>query len=327
MSNISRSVYGSLMVLMLSVGYITFLLYYPQSNMYMIHQDDQQTAIDRLTVIAPDTITYTDPPPKDQVRTIGYPALINLFMLSVNGVLLMIIFNCFIAAWTFFVLHQMIGDRAWILILLGAFIPYTPFILSDLLFSSLVITSIWQIRKKLWLHFLLLGLASLIRPSLEWFFVIEPAVLYFYGYRGRILIYSVFIMFGVTCFNSLRNFINHDQWSPTSILNYIRTADIYFGGAGNKIQYMIKTFTGNCLGSHYNFTALMFGKYYNTPWRELGIIMALINVGIWIRFGINIIERKVNWGNVIILIYFIGPSLLASSGGRMRLPVEWILLI
>ena len=318
-------VYSCVIVFVISIAYIFILLYCPKSSIYLLHQDEN--AIERSIITGTDASSYINYPDKDSLRTVGYPYILKFFMLFKNWVILLLIFNCAVASWMFYVTYQLIGAKAWIMLALGSFVLYTPFFLTDLLFASIFVTAMWQINKRLWLHFLLLGVASLIRPSLQWFFIIEPAVLYFYGYRGKIVYLSFVIVFAATCFNSVRNFINHGIWVDSIVLHFNLTADRYIGGAESKIMYAIKAFISNILGSHYNFMGFMFNQYPNPPWRTISLVVLAINTGIWIRFGIRFLERKVNWGNILILIYFIGPTLLASNGGRMRLPIEWILLI
>jgi hypothetical protein len=42
----------------------------------------------------------------------------------------------------------------------------------------------------------------------------------------------------------------------------------------------------------------------------------------WLRFGYRLIKRKASWGDVIILGYFVLPTLFTATGSRLRLPVE-----
>jgi hypothetical protein len=246
----------------------------------------------------------------------------------------MLVFNCLLATYFFYVMYEMIGKAAWLLVILGGVTAYVPLLLTDLLFASLFITSIWQI-KRLWLHFLFLGLASLVRPSLAWFFLIEPIVLYYNGYKGKNLILGFVMAFIITAFSPIRNLINHGVWTHSVVMQYNILSDTYFGGAESKIGHFIKAAKSNMLSDHYKYVGNVFGRFKvdlidRSASKLLWWIshsIYVINIIIWIRFGIRAIQGRINYGYVLIVAYFIGPTLFAPSGARLRLPIEWILLI
>lgn len=286
-----------------------------------------------------DTDGYIKGPFKDGERTILYPYLIDFFMLFKHWFLLMMVFNCAIGAWMFYVVQQLIGRPAWLLFALGSFTMYVPFILTDMIFATIFITSIWQLKeRRLWLHFLLLGVASLIRPNLAWFFLVEPFVLYFYGYNVKMAILSLPIVFVLTAFTPARNYINMGKWTHSTILEQNMNHDRYWGGHKDKpLKYAFYTFKSNYLSGHH----MKIGWFYRVYKRDqldgyiqgrqyigyIDKILALINLGIWLRFLNRVSWGKVNWGNVIILLYMMTPTFFAHSCGRMRLPIEWILLL
>lgn len=248
-------------------------------------------------VFYPDTSTYADPVPLQ--RTIGFPFLLDLFSERV------VILNCVAAAWMIYVLYRMIGFKVAILLVLGYPLVYVPNILPDVIFASLVVTSIWHLKeKRLWWHFIFLGLASLFKPNLAWYFVIEPLVFYFYGYRGRWVVYSFVLAFVATAATPLKNLLNHGVWIHSSIMAY--NIEHYYTG----VLYFIEAFKGNWIAPHYG------------RWLFIGA-----NMSIWIWFCVRVVQRKINWGDVVILLYFLIPTLFANTGARMRLPVEWILLM
>lgn len=288
-------------VFLVNILYVCVLLYTPS---YIEHAEN----------INPDTQSYTNP---GLLRTVGYSYILKIDPVSI------LFMNCALGTWMFFVVFQLIGKRAWILFALGSFTLYVPMLLPDMLFAVIFITSIWQM-KRLWLHFLLLGVASLFRPSLAWFFVIEPAVLYFYGYRGRILYLSPVIAFVATVFTPLRNLIIDGQFIHSSVLAYNMNAPEYYGGAESRIGYFYKAFKSNQLGSHFNTIGLMYPEF---PWKVTGYFISITNLLIWIRFAWRTATRQVNYGYVIIVAYFVIPTLFAATGGRLRLPIEWILLL
>ena len=294
-------------VLLINISYCALLLLYPGSGLYHVWEKD---VIEHYSeTVSPDTRTYVNIG-KDNLRTVCYPVFLNLIMRLNNWVIVLIAINCLLSAWMFYIVYDMIGRRAWLLVFLGAFTIYTPMILTDLLFATLFVTSIWMIKKRLWLHFVLLGIASLVRPSLAWFFLIEPIVLYGQGIRDkRLLIASLFIAFAVTSFNPIRNLINHGTWTHSTVLKY--NLESFYTGP----LYFIESFKSNCLDGHYSHLLSRYSTFLN------GCIIAL-NGLIWLRF-----LHRWNWCNVILVAYFIGPSLFAAAGGRIRLPIEWILLL
>jgi len=315
-------------IFLINLLFCVILINRKDSALFNIGQMTNLEVIDHYQKnIVADTRTYTNMPKDDMFRTVGYPLILKLFLKSDNFILLLLLFNCLIGTWFFYVLYQMIGRKAWIFFALGGIISYIPLILTDLLFATIFVTAIWQIKKRLWLHFLLIGIASLIRPSLAFFFLIEPFVLYFYGYRGSYPVLGFIIIFLVTSFSPIRNYVNHGIFTHSTVLHLNMTHDKYIAGANSKIGYMIKAFIANNLGSHWSFIGLVFSKYPNPPWLKLNYIGAFFNGIIWGRFLWNVYQRRVNYGNVLILIYFIGPALLAANGARMRLPIEWILFL
>ena len=277
--------------------------------------------------ISADTGSYLIDSPK---RTIGYSIILKLFMQFDNFLVWILMFNCLLGAWLFYVVHQLIGWKAWILAGLGAFTAHVPILYTDLLFAAVFVTSIWQV-KRLWLHFLLLGIASVIRPSLAWFFLIEPFVLYFNGYNKKTSLMALPIVFILTSFNPIRNLVNHGIWTHSTVLKYNMESGNYYDNP----TYFVKSFKANYLSGHYDYIGAMWNKYKRDMGDKvksnlmfyLNICCVLINFMIWIRFIIRVLQSKVNYGYVVMAAYFIGPTLFGAAGSRLRLPIEWILLI
>ena len=297
-----------LIILLINLVFCALLLTHPSSGFYKVWEKDVIAHYEAATI--PDIRTYTDPPEKDSLRTVGYPLLLNLIMKADRWIFILLAFNCLMATWFFYVTEKLIGIRVWILFFLGLFTLYVPMILTDMLFAAIFVTAIWQI-KRLWLHFTLLGVASLFNPALAWFFVIEPFVLYFNGYKSRKLLFaSLIIAFAVTSFNPIRNLINTGQWTHSTVMLY--NIDHYFTGIG----YFFKAFYYNAILPHSHY---IIGK-----WTD--VLLIAVNVGLWGRFLVRMVQNKVNWGYVLILIYILGPTLFATPGPRKMLPIEWILL-
>jgi len=326
------------LVLLLNLAYCLLLLYHPKSDMYKLHQQSTEDIIEKYRNISSDTQSYFDWTFNDMKRTAGYPAILNLFMMSKHWYVMMLVFQCLLGAWLALIIFELIGRWTYLLIILGAFTAYVSILYTDLLFAALFVTAIWQVReKRLWSHFILLGLASIVRPSLAWFFVIEPVVLYSFGYRKTVLWLSPVIAFAVTSFNPINNYIHHGKWIHSNILQHNMTDEHYFGMAETlkeKIDYFILAFKANWLGGHYDWIGRIFNVYKRDVmdlhasrfmwWSN--IICVLTNTAIWVRFMIRIIKGKVNYAYVIILIYFVAQSLFGTAGARLRLPIEWILL-
>ena len=111
---------------------------------------------------------------------------------------------------------------------------------------------------------------------------------------------------------------------------------ITMGGSDNTVEYFIYSFRSNFLSGHYDQIGRMFNRYKRDSgdlkssklmwWSN--IMCVLINTLIWLYFGLRFrLNKDLNWGNVVILLYFIGPSLFGAAGARLRLPVEFILLL
>ena len=314
-------------ILAINLLFLTVLIMIPGSSLY--HFQD--------IFLFNDSHSYLDPPAMDMRRTMGYPWLLNFFQLFDNWYFPVVIMNCFLAAWMFQVTYWMAGKWTWLLAALGAYTVYVPHILTDLIFATFFITSIWRLKEKgLVGHFILLGLASLIRPSLAWFFLVEPFVLYFYGYRGKAVYWSAILAFIVTSFNPIRNFVNHGVWTHSTVLSINMTSEKYFGGKDSVIGYFWSAFKGNWMADHFKYLGNIFGLFKvdtadGRTASKLMLYLYWIGVSammfIWTRFGIRFLQKKINLGDALILAYFIIPTLFGNTGARLRLPVEWILIL
>lgn len=318
-----------LIALSINLLFVGFLLVHPKSDIYYQNQKPLQH-------ISPDSDSYINPPQRDMKRTIGYPAFLDMMQQFRDWYLLTILFNCFLSAWIFYVVHQMIGNNAYFLLVLGGFTCYVPLILSDLIFSAFFITSIWHLKEKRFgMHFILLGAAALIRPSLGYFFLIEPVIMYFYGYRGPILFFGFMIVLGLSSINPARNYINHGQWIQSTILQHNMESELYFAGRQSVPQYFLKAFKYNWLSDHFRYAGAVCHVFINDAddrqasdlMRYLFYAGTIPMMFIWFRFGIRFLQKKINLGDALILAYFVMPSLFGATGARLRLPVEWILLI
>lgn len=313
-----------IIVLGINLMFVTALLFIPGSMHYRVWEKDAEKHY--LEVIGGDGESYLNQPPKDTVRTVGYPLLLRGFQVVFGKLwfVVLLIFNGFLGVWLFHVFYQLKGRIAWMLVPLGTFTAYMPYVLTDTLFAALFVTAIWQLKSgRFWVHLILIALASLVRPSLAWFFVVIPAVMYFYEYKKRLIILSLPLVFLATSFSPIRNYINHGEWRHSTIMD--RNVGVLYEGTDlPKYLYFIDTFKINCVEPHWAMwkTSPIINEY----WPLIVAPFILINLGLWIRFVFRSLRGYVNWGDVVILAYIIGPSMFGAMLGRARLPVEWILL-
>lgn len=332
----------SLIILGVNLLFVGILLIHPKSEIFRVWEMSNTEIIYHYSDnISADTGTYVFREKDDIRRTVGYPAILGFFMRLRGFIFYTLFLNCLLGAWIFYVVYQLIGKRAWILAVLGAFTVYVPHLYTDFLFATIFITSIWLLKKKkFWFSLVLIASASLIRPLLAWFFVVIPVVMFFYGYGLKMALLGLPLVFVATCFNPVRNYINHHKWTHSPIIEQHLQSSEYIGGADSKAKYLLYAFKGNCISGHYNYGGMMFNVYKrNNGDREESDVMkvlhwisVLMNLWIWFFFIVRLINKfrgipkRVNWGDVIILAYCIGPTLFGAAGARLRLPVEWILL-
>jgi hypothetical protein len=225
----------------------------------------------------------------------------------------------------FVVIFEMIGRVSWLMVPLGSFTAYISFISSDILFAAVFVTAIWQLKQhRFWIHLLLLAIASLIRPSLAWIFLVYPAVMYFYNYRGRIVYWSLILVFVATSFNAARNLVNHGQWIHTSILSY-NIHEIFEKSPYPMYLQVIDNFKINFHEPHWAFS-IDKNKIDKLKWAIIAFPFVVINSLLWLNLFMRIRRKEVNWGDILLLTYIITPTFLAPTFGRIRLPIEWILL-
>jgi len=338
-----RGVKRIVTIFTINLLFVALLFVHPKSEIYHIWKLSNKEIIEHYTNnIGADTGTYVFRQKDDIRRTIGYPLILNFFLQFDQFIFYILLFNCLIGTWCFYVIHELIGKRVWILFVLGFPTAYVAHLYTDLLFATIFITAIWQLKKKkFWFSLVLISSAALIRPSLAWFFVVIPAVMYFYEYKPKMVLIALPLMFLATCFNPARNYVNHRQWVHAPIISEHIESETYIGGAESKLKYFAYAFKVNFLSDHYNYAGMMFNVYKrdNGDRKESDVmklfqtIGVLANLIIWFLFVVKIVNKirngqnKLNWGDVIILLYFIVPTLFGAAGARLRLPVEWILLI
>jgi len=264
------------------------------------------------------------------LRPIGYPILIRLSEF-IDGYKFVILLQVLMCAIIFQVVHTITQSRFAIiaLVLTGTYILYVPYLLSDLSFAFFIILAYYYMREgTLGLHFLFLGIASLFKPTLAWFFIAEPFIMWFKFKDTGLMIYSFFMCFIVTSFMPMKNFFEHGVWTHSQILK-VSINEYYFSNANNKILYMVYSLFSNAVSTHWNSFFSIFG-FQKGVTKELWFnlinwIFALFYSVIWIRFIISSFYNK-TFSKLLFVMYFMAPTIFChSGGGRWRLPFEFLL--
>lgn len=324
------------LILIINILYVTVLFYHPKSTMYHLNKQSDEVIIETLDKrISDDSNTYIEYT-EDGIRTIGYPLIIKAVRIVFpnNWLIFLIFFQCIASAIIYCIIFDFLKNKWAIipLILLGTYIVYVPYIMTEIFFSLFFILSVYFIKKNIWFHFIFLGIASLIRPSLAWIFIVEPFILFFYGKPKWVIYLSVPLSFIATSYNRFRNLKYNGKFIHSTVLMYNYKSESYFNGS-NKFIYPIKAFIGNGLSGHYDFAGNFFKVYKRDfGYRKKSILMwfsniicVIINSLVWLRFIYLIYAKKINWGNVILVLYIILPTLLGSAGARLRIPIEFLL--
>lgn len=276
-----------------------------------------------MFIIAPDTVTYTLD--NSLIRPIGYS-----LMLLLNPYVVVFI-QALMCAIIFKVIYS-ITKSLWIIVILlltGAYWIYVPYLLSDLPFAFFIILAYYYMRRgTLGFHFLFLGVASLFRPTLAWFFIVEPFIIWFKYKDFKLAIYGFFMVFIFTSFMPMKNFIEHGIWTHSQILS-VNIHNYYLAQTNNKIFYMIYSLFSNAVSTHWNYFFSIFGfqkgvskeLWFNLiNWAFMGIYLI-----IWIRFLVKSVLNKA-YHKLIFVGYFMAPTIFChTGGGRWRLPFEFLL--
>jgi len=277
-----------------------------------------------IFITAPDTASYVLD--NSLMRPVGYSLML---LLNPNVVVFIQAVMC---AVIFKLIHSL-TKSLWtviILVLMGAYWIYVPYLLSDLPFAFFVIVSFYfLVQKKFWWHLVFIGMASLFKSTIAWYFIIEPLMIWFVFRDIKLAVLSFFLCFIVTSAMPLKNFIDHGIWTHSQILK-LSINEYYFADADNKPLYMIYSLFSNAVSTHWNYFFSIFG-YHKGVSRELWFNLinwafAVIYSIIWIRFLIKSVMEK-EYYKLIFVGYFMAPTIFChSGGGRWRLPFEFLLL-
>jgi len=288
--------------------------------------------IPNIVVVAEDTGDYMETArnlSQTLYRPIGFPLLLRLGLILGNLKYIVII-HAFMCAVIFQVIYTLTKSKwiIWILLAFGAYWIYVPYMLSDLSFAFFVIVSYYcLVKKRFELHFLFIGLASLFKPTLAWFFIAEPFIIWFKYKDLKLAVYAFFMVFIFTSFTPMKNFFEHGIWTHSQILK-LSINEYYFAQADNKILYMIYSLFSNGVSTHWNSFFSIYGIFKgDTLWINLvNWMFAGIYFVIWLRFIIGSLMDK-KYFELIFVAYFVAPTIFChAGGGRWRLPFEFLLL-
>jgi hypothetical protein len=194
---------------------------------------------------------------------IGYPFLIYLARFTSDFYTAMTILQLFLFASIMHAIY-LIRQKVYVLILViisGAYLVYIPFIMSDLTFSFFVVWSYYAlIKKHLAWHIVLIGCASLIRPTVAYFFVIEPFLVWLIFKDRKLAIYSFFLCYLATCFNPIKNLIDTGHYMQSVILK--TQFDKYLlASSCPHYLYPFYSIASNSFSTHWFNLFRMFGEY------------------------------------------------------------------
>lgn len=271
------------------------------------------------------------------IRPIGYPALIRLAMLAKDWYTIIIIIQLLMFAGIMQAVYAIRKQKYVIVALLlsGAYICYIPFVLSDLAFSFFVVLSYLSlIRKKLAWHIILIGIASLIRPTVAYFFVIEPFLVWFIFRDKKLAMLSFFLCFIATSFSPIKNLIDNGHFQHTTILDM--QMDKYWGGAENKLFYPFYSVFSNSCSAHWDNLFKIFGMYKrdisgmtSLNANAFAIVIHYLFIAVYlILYPIYIFRSLKNrdWVSLLWVAYFTATCVSCHTiGGRHRLSFEFLI--
>jgi hypothetical protein len=271
------------------------------------------------------------------LRPVGYPLLIKFARLFGDFYTAITIIQLLMFAGIMQTVY-FIRQKKYVIVLLlisGAYIFYIPYVLSDLAYAFFVILSyLMLIRKKLAWHIILIGIASLIRPTLAYFFIVEPFLVWFIFKDKKLAILSFFLCFIATSFSPIKNLIDNGHFQHTTVLDYQFTE--YFDKAENKLLYPLYSVFSNSFSTHWHNLFRIFGLYkrdlVGTTTLNGNVYVLFVHYLFFIWYGIAYMLfvirslRNKEYVAIIWILYFTGTIILCHTlGGRHRLSFEFLI--
>lgn len=269
-------------------------------------------------------------------RTFFYPLIIRILNYNYE---LITLFGAFVAAGSFYFVY-LLSKNIWTVVLMaffGVYFLYIPYIMTDLLFGFFMIGAYYFLReKKLAWHFVMLTFAIITRPSLAWWFVIEPVLVYLIFRDKKTALWSLLICFVICQINPLKNLIDNGRYIHSIGLG-INLNDFLI--STGKLPYIIESLKSHLFPTHWNVFFESIGYYKRDIWIHGRLLKASFGVFLlnylfyflyailYIRLIVKVIREK-DYFKMIWIGYFVGQTLIVHTmASRMRLPFEFILFL
>jgi hypothetical protein len=269
-------------------------------------------------------------------RTLFYPLIIRILNYNYE---LITLFGAFVAAGCFYFVYLLSKNPVTVILmaLFGVYLLYIPYVMTDLLFGFFMIGAYYFLReKKLIWHFVMLTGAVITRPSLAWWFLIEPILVYLVYRDRKTALWSLLICFLICQINPLKNLIDNGRYIHSIGLG-INLND--FLTSTNKLSYIATSLKSHLFPTHWNVFFETIGLYKRDIWvhghllqKSFGVFLLnylfyFLYFVLYARFIVNSILKK-DYFNLLWIDYFVGQSLIVHTmASRMRLPWEFILFL
>lgn len=263
-----------------------------------------------------------------EIRPMGFPILLRIAFLTHDWYLTLRLMQVFMCSVIFVIIYKITTriDIIVLLLLSGAYITRITFIMADLTFCLFFISSYYFLKeKKLLWHFIFLSLASITKPNLAWFFIIEPFIVYYHFRSVSISIYSFILCFLATSVMPIKNYFEYGEFFHSRIMDYTLENDWH--------KTPLRNLFAHAFSTHWNYTFHAFGLYKRDMFDGVqqlrySLFVLIVNyvfygyyAFLWVRFLL-----KRNFEKFILVAYFLAPTILiCPTGGRYRLLIEFLL--
>lgn len=269
------------------------------------------------------------------MRPILYPLLINISGHIGNDYQIMKLIQALFCAGIFIFTYRIAKSIVPVImmIIFGAYWLYVPFIMTDLICGFFLVSAYYFLKKKdLLAHLVFIFLACITRPSMAWFFIPEPILVWLTFRDRRKVVISFLFVLVFTQLNSLKNLYDMGRYMQNNSWDYNMNL---FLNCDSKILFMLKSLKAHLFGTHWNMFFETIGYYKRdisflkgSNWvLAVDMFFYFIYAIFYLITFVHIIKKR-DWFNIIWLSYFIGETVYVwTMGPRMRLPFEFILFI